>query len=819
MYKYSTVIILIFLYSFSLYSQSKKELEKRASRDKIEEILSITDRAAGTHNASNIGLFFENRGKLYPRRLSQGPSGEYPINSGHNYIYRINPLIGVPGNVVQARYTTNEEWEAVGGYHNRQYSLIAFSDNPSTWDPDLGWPIKDSKGKPVFKSDQDSYCVYSDSNNSRPKLGLFVAQTGYTYGLSFAKNLIFYKFDITNKGAKDLDSVYFNLYTDVDVGDASGGVAEYQDDMLGFNKEKNFVYFYDSKGFSKDWQAPAGYFGVAFLRTPSVNGKELGITDMHYNLYDDDIDLDSVQFGIMSSSPGLYNSSVSKKYFHLGSPPNIHFDDPSTIPATGLDILANVSSGPYKLKRGDPLTFYTAILAGESLSDITNTLNQANTILNFDFEIAKPPAAPVITGYAGDGRALIYWDDKAEYSYDKFSGVYDFEGYRLYRSMDKGVTWDKIADYDVPDKIGLNAGLQYAFIDSTVTNGFEYWYSITSFDRGDSSLASLESSRGNTLASKNIFSSISKSTAIGRKPVSVSDFQRIGMGKSNYQLKFNVVDDESLKNNEYKIGFTYTGRTESGKLKTKLSFTVSDSTKTKPYRYGILFKSSTLFDLVNLTTGESIKEDNTYRSGATYSADGIRIKIEDPDPRASSEFLPKAGDYLSMNFSVFCVRNNTDTVISPRTFLFDKLQATSDGIIFSMSSPKDSIVFMPSLQDAYRFKISGSSIVKEEISRNISNIKVVPNPYVVSSLFEPEFGDLRREPLRQIQFTNLPNECTIYVFSVNADLVKTLRHSSINGTEAWDLRSESGREIAPGIYIYVVDANGAKFKSKFAVIK
>lgn len=49
--------------------------------DDLEKILGIEDRAGGTHNASNIGLFFENRGKLYPRRLTQGPSGEFPRKS------------------------------------------------------------------------------------------------------------------------------------------------------------------------------------------------------------------------------------------------------------------------------------------------------------------------------------------------------------------------------------------------------------------------------------------------------------------------------------------------------------------------------------------------------------------------------------------------------------------------------------------------------------------------------------------------------------------------------------------------------------------
>ena len=151
----NTLLAVIIFFSFI----NAQEKDKDSYRSAFNKVLGIDDRAAGTHNASNIGLFFENRGKLYPRRITEGPSGEFPINSTKHYIYRINPMVGIPGNVIQGRYTTDEEWEAVGGYHNKELAQIAFSDNPQTWDPQLGWPIKDADGNPLIISDQDSYCV------------------------------------------------------------------------------------------------------------------------------------------------------------------------------------------------------------------------------------------------------------------------------------------------------------------------------------------------------------------------------------------------------------------------------------------------------------------------------------------------------------------------------------------------------------------------------------------------------------------------------------------------------------------------------------
>ena len=166
-----------------------------------------------------------------------------------------------------------------------------------------------------------------------------------------------------------------------------------------------------------------------------------------------------------------------------------------------------------------------------------------------------------------------------------------------------------------------------------------------------------------------------------------------------------------------------------------------------------------------------------------------------------------------------------DSVYNFDTFEFNGVRGSvefnvqsppSPGNIFSVTTI---VPIPPNLQDGFMFDIIGSSVNNAAVKNNISKIKVVPNPYIVSSLYEPEFGELRREPLRQIQFINLPNVCTIHIFTVDADKVKTLYHDSNSGTEIWDLRSEGGREIAPGIYIYVVKAEGTEYLNRFAVIK
>lgn len=909
---YSYIVILILSTSSTVIAQYDKDIDDKYGSEKI---LRIQDRAGGTHNVSNIGLFFENRGKLYPRRISQGPSGEFPINSGKHYIYRINQFVGIPGNVIQGRFTDNEEWEAAYGYHNSDTARIAFSTDPNSWHPEKGWPIKDLDGNDIFISDQDSYCVFNDSGNTVNILGIQLAQTGYAFGANFAKNIIFFKYEIVNTSGNTYNDLYFGLHSDIDVGDVSGGLPEWGDDKVNFIKSQNLVYFYDD-GFSGEWpDGKTGFFGVMFLKTPEVNGIEPGLTDFHYMLYNDDniSDIDTIQYGFMSSSPSLYNSPVGNKYFHVASSSNLHYDDPSQIPASGMDILAHLSSGPYTLGAGDTLVFYTAIVAGETLDELINFASVAQNAVDANFNLPKPPSRPTLYSSEGNFKATLYWDDKAETSYDEFSG-YDFEGYRLYRSKDKGINWTKVADFDLINTIGKNTGLQYSFTDTTVINGFEYWYTMTAYDRGNSSIQSLESPIGNTLDAINTVSVIPRSEAIGRSFTSVDEIQNLGTGSTNYFLTAQSTDNDLLAGNRYKTSFEFIPRIEAGDLATNVTVEITDSNATKPYKYTLSFTSPNSFDLKNITT------DSVYRAGYNYPAggrsltitgEGIRIVMVD-SANTPSEFRPEEGDVISINFAMNVVRNNQDNVIKQRPYQLDQLQTTTDGIFirllppeiiksvsriggtdnvdikfravdaslisnnmylvnidgngmsngngfvilsvtgtsiladtlfnedtFSFSGIEGTITFppnnppkagnkfsvetvkpiLPNIKDSYSFSVAGSKVDYNAVKNELHKIRVVPNPYIVSSAWEPEFGELRKEPLRQIQFVNLPPECTIYIFTIDADRIKTIYHNSTNGTEVWDLRTDGGREIAAGMYIYVVKTKDAELKERFAIIK
>ncbi|GJM44031.1 MAG: hypothetical protein DHS20C21_08730 [Gemmatimonadota bacterium] len=84
---------------------------------------------------------------------------------------------------------------------------------------------------------------------------------------------------------------------------------------------------------------------------------------------------------------------------------------------------------------------------------------------------------------------------------------------------------------------------------------------------------------------------------------------------------------------------------------------------------------------------------------------------------------------------------------------------------------------------------------------------VFPNPYNKTAAFQE--GD------RRVVFTNLPEECTIRIFTAAADHVATLVHGpgesgSISTTSrTWNLRTDVGRPVAAGIFMFYIEGTGA----------
>ncbi len=146
---------------------------------------------------------------------------------------------------------------------------------------------------------------------------------------------------------------------------------------------------------------------------------------------------------------------------------------------------------------------------------------------------------------------------------------------------------------------------------------------------------------------------------------------------------------------------------------------------------------------------------------------------------------------------------------------------------------------VPYAGDKWNIQLKATTINAEDA--DLSKIKVVPNPYMASS-----FLDLSPNQ-RRIEFVNLPDRCTIRVYTLGGNLVNVLNHIGANrsgwgdytdwdrltkgepkeltgfdnhgGTEAWNLRNRFGQTVASGLYFFhVTDSRGETQTGKFYII-
>lgn len=129
-----------------------------------------------------------------------------------------------------------------------------------------------------------------------------------------------------------------------------------------------------------------------------------------------------------------------------------------------------------------------------------------------------------------------------------------------------------------------------------------------------------------------------------------------------------------------------------------------------------------------------------------------------------------------------------------------------------------------SYRDKFIYRSKAVETDKDFAKNNLKNIRAVPNPYVVTNIYEqPLPAQMIGRGERIVNFINLPSKSIIHIYASNGSHIRTLRHNGDlqDGTCSWDLRTKEGLDIAYGIYFYVVDVEGisGKKSGKLAIIK
>jgi hypothetical protein len=170
---------------------------------------------------------------------------------------------------------------------------------------------------------------------------------------------------------------------------------------------------------------------------------------------------------------------------------------------------------------------------------------------------------------------------------------------------------------------------------------------------------------------------------------------------------------------------------------------------------------------------------------------------------------PAERDYISI------VDIPYDSVAHPEAFPYNHAWFFRFGINDTAFAPGDVFTVegapVNGPEDVFAFKTDGINATSAR--SRLDKIRAVPDPYIVHAAWESSKYE------RKLQFTHLPDKCTIRVYTLSGDLVKSLDHTDGTGTADWNMLSEDGLDIAPGVYMFRVESKYGNRTGRFAVIK
>ncbi|MCL4538208.1 MAG: hypothetical protein M1378_01170 [Bacteroidetes bacterium] len=323
---------------------------------------------------------------------------------------------------------------------------------------------------------------------------------------------------------------------------------------------------------------------------------------------------------INSDATMWFDFMVPGKYF-----------DPASVAPGEYDLF--VSSSLFPMPAGDVQPFSMAVILVNGPVNDPGWAIRRNQVLikrgraqqtyenNYRFAIAPP--APTLTAVPGDNRVTLYWDDAPEKSYDAFlanigGDGHHFEGYRIYRSSDPAFKdaanitngygtqqfmtpveifdlvdgirgFDSLGIDGVHYNLGTDSGLKHSFVDSTVKNGFTYYYAIVSYSKGftaggilpaESPIRVSLKADGTVQLGPNVARVVPEAPSAGYVNSSLGDV-RLVQGATTSTISYKVIDPAAVKDgHKYFVTFQDTLISTPGSpdtLTTK-NYTLFDST-------------------------------------------------------------------------------------------------------------------------------------------------------------------------------------------------------------------------------------------------
>ncbi len=431
--------------------------------------------------------------------------------------------------------------------------------------------------------------------------------------------------------------------------------------------------------------------------------------------------------------------------------------------------------------------------------------------------------------------------------------------------------------------LGTDSGIAHSFTDSTATNGQLYYYAVTAYDRGsveedffpsENPAAVSRTPRGGVILSENVVSVRPEPPVPGYVAASAAaPVQVAGEGVGTVEVQ--VLDSEAVPDGHtFRIDFT----SEPDSVRAA-SYSLTDVTTGE-----VLFTSGEdlggagngiagagLQPIVD--TIEEVRVDSVA-SGVTGSTDLVvearyapalpanlrrpgypeDVRIEFADVPVDTSLAAIGIPAVPSHFRLVTAETGTQLDFRFRDLDGDRTLGAPGEFVEAVTYAPDeptraratwrfevpggaSVSDPPGAGDVYRLEVAtpftretafefttaGARIdaaLEEEVFQN-DEPYVVPNPYVGSASFETERFGVSGRGIRRLEFRNVPAGATLRIYTVRGALVQTLTHDgSTAGMVPWDLRTKDNLEVAPGLYVFHVDAGRAgTHVGKFAIIK
>jgi hypothetical protein len=332
------------------------------------------------------------------------------------------------------------------------------------------------------------------------KINVLAHCRAYGWSESYRDDFIIYDYWFKNLNDTTLSPIYAALHADCDISvpeGGSGAQAFSRDDLPDYYRDdatREYIsYMFDGDnptvagddiGGNKIPKECQGYIGSRLLYCPPMIGDSIPGIQSGHGWWDWNSDPGTDPDWMRLIRDGLW----------LSPPPSVH------------DYRFLQKMGPFSIPAGDSVRFVFAFGIGEGLEGLRTNLEWANQLFQhsqdptFGYRWLGPsaPISPTFTTIeAGDRQVSLAWDSIAETAPDPATGDLDFEGYRLWRKTGASGGWTMLLESDLVNSIGLNTGIVHSYVDRDVVNGFQYFYAITAYDRGNPAegIESFESGR------------------------------------------------------------------------------------------------------------------------------------------------------------------------------------------------------------------------------------------------------------------------------------------------------------------------------------